>query len=87
MSEDEGKAEDPPINILVSVDEQYRKELNNITQELKSAGMTVAEVFSGSGVIAGAASGDALGKLRSVQGVASVEEEPTFEAQWPSGIE
>jgi hypothetical protein len=84
VSEDE--AEGPPINILVSVDEQYRKELNNITQELKSAGMTVAEVFSGSGVIAGAAAGGVLGKLRSVQGVASVEEEPTFEAQNPADI-
>lgn len=80
MSEDESKAGNPAVNILVTVDEQHREELHNVARELESAGMTVAEVFSGSGVIAGAAAGGDLGKLQSVQGVASVEEEPTFEA-------
>lgn len=81
MSEDESKAGDPAINILVSVNEQRREELNSVARELESAGMKVAEIFPISGVISGAAAGGDLAKLRSVQGVSSVEEEPTFEAQ------
>lgn len=81
MSKDESKAGDPTVNIMISVDEQHRGELNDVARELKSAGMTVAEIFPISGVIAGAAARGDLRKLRSVHGVASVEEEPTFEAQ------
>lgn len=79
MSENESKAK--PVNILVTVDDQHREKLNNVAQDLESAGMTVAEVYSISGVIAGAAPGGDLGKLQSIQGVASIEEEPTFEGQ------
>lgn len=81
MSTDESKGQKPAVNILVTVDEQHREKLNNVARELESAGMTVAEVYSVSGVIAGAAAGGDLGKLQSIQGVASVEEEPTFEGQ------
>ena len=78
------KAGDPAVNILVSIDEKHRDEVHDVARELESAGMKVAEVFAISGVIAGAAAGDDLSKLRSVRGVASVEEEPTFEAQGPA---
>lgn len=84
MPQDERKDRENTVNIMVSVDEQHREELNSVARRLESVGMTVAEVFPISGVIAGAAASGDLTKLRSVQGVASVEEEPAFDAQGSS---
>jgi hypothetical protein len=70
----------PPVNVLVSVDEQHRDRLKQVAQRLQQMGMRIAETFPLGGTIAGAVAASDMGKLRAVAGVASVEEEPTFQA-------
>lgn len=68
------------MNILVTVDDAHRDELEQIARKLKSAGMDVADIFSLGGVIAGEAAPADLPKIRSLAGVETVEEEPSFHA-------
>ncbi len=68
------------MNVLVTVDEQYRHQLDKVESQLKSAGMKVAEKIELGGVIAGEVAQADLSKLHTVEGVASVEEEPIFSA-------
>ena len=70
----------PPVNVLVTVDERHRDELQAVAGRLTTAGMSVAEVFPLGGVIAGAVASNDLGKLQKVEGIASVEAEPRFSA-------
>lgn len=77
MSENNNHSESDR-NVLVNVDKSHRGQLQNITQELESAGMKVEEVFSIGGTIAGKVSDNDLNKLHEVEGVSSVEDEPTF---------
>lgn len=70
------------MNILVTVTEQHRDRLDAIADLLKSAGMTVAEKFPLGGVIAGEVATRNMRRLHTVdEGIAAVEEEPTFHAQ------
>lgn len=69
-----------PINVLVTVDDQHRDDVEALARRCKLAGMNVAEVFPLGGVIAGEIASAALGKLRAVEGIVSVEEEPQFKA-------
>jgi hypothetical protein len=66
------------INVLVTVDERHRGELESVARQLEAAGMSVADMFSLGGVIAGTVTAADLEKLQSVEGILSVEEEPEF---------
>ncbi|WP_207481921.1 hypothetical protein [Arenibaculum pallidiluteum] len=79
MSSKSGQAE-PPLNVLITVEDQFCDQIETVARNLKSAGMTVAEVFPLSRVIAGEVATENLGKVRAVEGIASVEEETTFRA-------
>ena len=68
------------LNVLVTVEDQHRDEMEILARRLKSAGMDIAEMFPLGGVIAGAIASSDLGKIRAVEGIASVEEEPQFRA-------
>lgn len=79
-SKEKGPSQSEIVNILVSVDDLHVGQLNEVAGELRSAGMNVAETFPLSGTIAGEAPMNELHKLRQVDGVASVDEEPEFHA-------
>lgn len=66
--------------VLVTVQEGNRPDLDIIARKLEAAGMSVAERFPLGGVIAGEVSWGDLPKVRDVQGVETVEEEPVFQA-------
>jgi hypothetical protein len=68
------------VNVLVTVGESHRDHLDAVADQLKSAGMNVAEKFPLGGVIAGEVPRNKLSKLRGLKEVAAVEEEPTFKA-------
>lgn len=70
----------PRINVLVTVDDDHIEGLDAVTQDLEAAGMRVGEVFPVSGTIAGVVASHDVPKLRTVDGVTSVDEEPVFRA-------
>jgi hypothetical protein len=65
-------------NVLVTVDEGYRGQLDAVAGRLESAGMKVAERFELGGIFVGEVSLGNLAKLRAVKGIKAVEEEPIF---------
>lgn len=69
------------VNVLVTIDEAHRGKLAAVAADLEQAGMTVGETFELGGVIAGKVPTRMVGKLRSLEGVQSVEEEPIFETR------
>jgi hypothetical protein len=73
-------AESSNMNVLVSVDKHHRNKLRSIAKSLESAGMTVADLFETTGMIAGEVASADFSKLRDVVGVTSVEEDQTFHA-------
>ena len=66
------------MNVMVTVEEEYRDRLDQVARKLEHAGMTVAETFDLGGVIVGAVPERSVGALHKVPGIAAVEEEPTF---------
>ena len=69
-----------PIDVLVTVEDRYRDTLPEVSRRLQSAGLAVEDLFEMSGVIAGKATRHDLAKLEGIEGVAAVEQEPTFRA-------
>jgi hypothetical protein len=66
------------VGVLVTLDDDHRNQLSEMAKRLESAGLHVAETFPLGGVIAGEAAQGDLAKLRAIEGIASVEEEPSF---------
>ena len=79
-SAENARAASADVSILVSVEDKHRDQLESVVKQLRSAGMSVADVFPLSCTVAGQAASSDLGKLRQVEGVQAVEEEPTFRA-------
>jgi hypothetical protein len=67
-------------DVLVTVQDDYRDALPEVSRHLQSAGLIDESLFEFSGVIAGKVAREDLAKLREVEGVAAVEFEPTFRA-------
>lgn len=65
-------------HVLVTVDDDHRGHLDAFARELRSAGLCVVDCFPMSGVIAGSVAPTDLEKLRTIEGVAAVEEEPVY---------
>lgn len=68
------------VNVLVTVDERHRDKLDAVADRLASAGMNIAEKFRLGGVIAGEVPRGKIDRLRSIEEVSAVEEEPVFKA-------
>ena len=73
-------AESSNVNVLVCVDRHHRNKIKSIAKSLESAGMTDADLFETTGIIAGEVASADFRKLREVEGVTSVEEDQTFRA-------
>lgn len=70
----------PTLNVMVTVDERHRDQLEAVAGLLESAGMRVADKFVLGGVIVGMVVRADLAKLHAVEGIKAIEEEPTFHA-------
>ena len=78
MPRKQSPKDEDPIDVLVTVEDRYRDTLTEVSRRLQSAGLTVEDLFELSGVIAGKAAREDLAKLKGIEGVAAVEQEPTF---------
>jgi hypothetical protein len=67
----------PPMNVMVTLDEDHRDQLDAVASHLEAAGMSVADKFLG-GVIVGEVSSADFAKLHTVEGIKKIEEEPMF---------
>lgn len=65
-------------NILVTVEESSKSDLDRIAAELKQRGMKVVEILSLGGVVAGEARDEDLAALRQVRGVSGLEIDSMF---------
>jgi hypothetical protein len=61
--------------VSVTVDDQHKDSLDAVVEQLRAGGMTVDQVLGGLGIVTGSVPDDALGTLRGVEGVASVDEQ------------
>lgn len=80
MSRMQSSKDEVSTDVLVTVKDAYRDRLSEVSRRLQSAGLTEEALFELSGVIAGKVAHDDLTGLREVEGVAAVEQEPTFRA-------
>ncbi len=80
MSSKQSEADEESADVLVTVTEDYRDKLPEVSDRLRSAGLAEEGRFELSGVIAGKVARRDLAKLKEVEGVAAVEPEPTFRA-------
>lgn len=80
MSRKQSSNGEDSTEVLVTVDRTHRGMLPEVSRRLKSAGLTEEARYEISGVIAGRAALSNLSKLKEVEGVAAVEQEPTFRA-------
>jgi hypothetical protein len=63
--------------VSVTVRDDHLEALDDIVRGLQARGMQVDQVLGSLGIITGSAPEEALGALRSVDGVASVDEQLT----------
>jgi hypothetical protein len=80
MSDAQRSDDENSTSVLVTVEDAYRAHLPEVSRRLKEAGLTEEARYEISGVIAGKAAITDLTKLQHVEGVAAVEQEPTFGA-------
>lgn len=59
--------------VIVSVADDRMADLPTVVDALRRAGLTVAEVLDGAGVITGTVAGNAIAALSTVPGVVDVE--------------
>lgn len=65
-------------HVLVTVAAEHRGDLDTVALHLQAAGLSVADRYPMSGIIAGDVAVADLARVRAVEGIAAVEEEPTF---------
>ncbi|MBF1999260.1 MAG: hypothetical protein IGS38_00890 [Synechococcales cyanobacterium M58_A2018_015] len=64
--------------ILVAIKDEFLGQLPKVCHRLQSAGMSINDVLSTVGTITGSIDSENLATLRTIEGVASVEQEEEF---------
>jgi hypothetical protein len=72
----------PPKSVVVTVDDAHMPKIQEVAEQLRSRGLQVDEVMEATGMITGSCRTSMSG-LQQVEGVASVEEQPTFQLPPP----
>jgi hypothetical protein len=70
-------------HVSVTVGDDLKDSLDGVVESLRARGMQVGQVLASLGIITGEAPADALGALRGVEGVRSVDEEMTYQVAPP----
>ena len=70
-------------HVSVTVGDDGQDHLDAVVQGLRACGMDIEQVLGTVGIITGTASADALGALRGVEGVASVDEQLGYQIPPP----
>jgi hypothetical protein len=71
------------IQVTVTIDADHLGRINEVVRQLRAAGMLVDQVLSTLGIVTGSVSSDQLTSLEAIPGVASVEEETSFQIAPP----
>jgi hypothetical protein len=71
------------IQVIVTVDADHLGRINEVVRQLRAAGMLVDQVLSTLGIVTGSVSSAQLVSLEAIPGVASVEEETSFQIAPP----
>ena len=71
-------------HVSVTVDDGHRDSLDGVVESLRASGMEVEQVLGTLGMVTGSAPADALDTLRGVEGVASVDEQLTYQLPPPN---
>ena len=71
------------VNLSVTVDDGHLPAIDKVAEELRARGMEVAQVLDGLGIITGSAPEESRSALTGVEGVASVDEELTYQLPPP----
>lgn len=71
------------VSVSVTVGDDGRDHLDAVVQGLRSCGMDVERVLGTVGIVTGSVPADALGALRTVEGVASVDEQLGYQLPPP----
>jgi hypothetical protein len=61
--------------VVVTITDESLDEIDAVAKQLTAKGLKIADVMPLTGVITGSVSGDAVARLESVKGVASVEDD------------
>lgn len=72
------------IQISVSVDDAHLPEIEKISQELRSAGVSVEQTLSSIGVISGSIESKLINNLYQIKGVKQVEQQGTYQLAPPN---
>jgi hypothetical protein len=76
------------IQISVSVDDAHLLEIEKVSQELQSSGVTVEQTLSSIGVISGFIESALINNLYQIKGVKQVEQQGTYQLAPPdTGIQ
>jgi hypothetical protein len=68
--------------VVVTVDDEHMSKVHDVAGRLRTSGMSVDNVMEATGMISGAASVE-TSAIKKIKGVASVEDEPSFQLPPP----
>jgi hypothetical protein len=72
------------VQVSVSVDDAHLPQIEQISQQLQSSGMSVEQTLSTIGVINGSISSDELNNLYQIEGVQNIEPQQGYRLAPPS---
>ena len=71
------------IKICVSIDDAHLPQIQQISEQLQSSGMSVEETLSSIGVITGSIESEQVNNLYQIEGVQNVESQQTYQIAPP----
>ena len=67
------------VNVIVTIGEEYKDNLVPVTEELTKCGMSISQVMSNIGVVAGSIANENIHIVKQIQGVMQVEEDRAYQ--------
>lgn len=71
------------IKISISVDDTHLSQIEQVSRQLQSSGMSVEQTLSSIGVISGSISNDRLDGLKKIEGVKNIEPQENYQLAPP----
>ncbi len=74
------------VNVIVTIGEEYKDNLVPVTEELTKCGMSISQVMSNIGVVAGSIANENIHIVKQIQGVMQVEEDRAYQIAPPDSV-
>ena len=72
------------VKISISVDDAHLSQIEQVSQQLQSSGMSVEQTLSSIGVINGSISNERLDSLKQIEGVKNIEPQENYQLAPPN---